>query len=99
MDERDAPMEIGLGVAVASLVGEQVVVVHIDSADPPGLFRVRRGATYEEAHSAPVEALRPPPQADIYEWADLADTGLQVKVMSPAVPVRVGVRRLEDVSD
>jgi hypothetical protein len=110
-DERDNPMEIGLGASLAVLTGPPdarvVVVVHLEASDPPGVFRVRRGANVQEAYAAPVEQLRPPAGADASQWADLADTGIQVKINSmrgmtrpPGVAVgdlRVGIRRLEDV--
>lgn len=103
MDERDEPIEFGPGTAVAVLTGpvgaRVVVVLHVDQEDPAGTFRVRRGPTAEQAYAAPVELVKPPAAADTLMWADLADTGLQVKINAVRPALRIGVRRLEDVSD
>jgi hypothetical protein len=110
-DEREAPIEIGLDTSVSIIVGppgERVYVyVRIDRDDPPGVFRVRRGPGPESARVAPEEQVRPPGGARPELWADLGDTGLQVKLMALPVmtrpagveygPLRIGLRRLEDV--
>lgn len=110
-DERDAPVEIGLDTSVSIITGppgERVVVfVRIDRDDPPGVFRVRRGPGPAAARVAPEEQVRPPSGSVPELWADLGDTGLQVKLLALPVmsrpagvehgPLRVGLRRLEDV--
>ena len=99
-------IEIGLDVTLCIRVGEGVIAVRIEPQDAPGWFRVRRGPDSLAVHRAEEEKIQPDQLSAPWEWADLGNTGLQVKVTQwpaaefPDVPVgdiRIGVRRLEDV--
>lgn len=99
--EQQAGGVLETGMSVASAVDGGVVVVHFDLTDPVGTFRIRRGANLQEAYAAQEEQVHPEAETVPWEWAVLADSGLEVKLLSAPGwgdngiedgPLRVAVR-------